>query len=94
MHHHFASRFLVDTLNQLGFSSSYHEVLKYERSAAISEGVQFPDFFPGQFIQYVADNVDHNIRTLDGHNTSHRMGIIATLTPGSKNIRSRIIRKR
>ena len=47
MHHHFASRFLVDTLNQLGFSSSYHEVLKYEGSAAISEGVQFPDFFPG-----------------------------------------------
>ena len=76
----------MDTLNQLGFSSSYHEVLKYEKSAAISEGVQF--------IQYVADNVDHNIRTLDDHNTFHGMDIIATLTPGSKNIRSRIIRRK
>ena len=26
MHHHFASKFLVDILNKLGFSSSYTEV--------------------------------------------------------------------
>ena len=30
----------------------------------------------------MADNVDHNIRTLDGCNTFHGMGIIATYTPG------------
>ena len=33
-------------------------------------------------VQYVADNVDHNIRTLDGHGTFHGMGIIAAT--GSK----------
>ena len=33
------------------------------------------------FMQFVADNVDHNISTLDGHNTFHGMGIIATVTP-------------
>ena len=30
----------------------------------------------GQCLQYVADNVDHNIATLDGHGTFHGMGII------------------
>ena len=32
-------------------------------------------------MQHVADNVDHNIRTIDGLNTFHGMGIIATITP-------------
>ena len=41
-----------------------------------------PDHRPGQFIQFVADNVDHNIRTLDGCNTFHSMGMIASFTPG------------
>ena len=31
------------------------------------------------FVQHVADNVDHNLRTLDGYNTFH--GIIAAVTP-------------
>ena len=34
-------------------------------------------------MQYVADNVDHNIRTLDGHNTFHGMGVIAAVTPAT-----------
>ena len=33
-------------------------------------------------IQFVADNMDHNIRTLDGLGTFHGMGVIAaTLHP-------------
>ena len=37
---------------------------------------------PGHFVQYVADNVDHNVCTLDGQNTFHGMGIrIAAVTP-------------
>ena len=32
-------------------------------------------------MQYVADNVDHNIRTLDGSGTFHGMGIITAITP-------------
>ena len=35
MHHHFASRFLIDTLYAHGFTCSYGEVMKYERSAWI-----------------------------------------------------------
>ena len=37
MHHHFASRFLVDTLNNLGYCSSYSEVKRFESSAAVTQ---------------------------------------------------------
>lgn len=83
LHHHFGSRFLVDTLHRHGFCCSYAEVIKFERSAAVSEGTDIPNLEKGTFVQYVADNVDHNIRTLDGHNTFHGMGMIAVVTPGT-----------
>jgi hypothetical protein len=84
MHHKFGSRFLVDTLCNLGFSVSYSEVQKYESNAAAINNSKILDYFPGRFVQFVADNVDHNIRNLDGLNTFHGMGIIACTTPGSK----------
>jgi len=28
------------------------------------------------FAQYVADNIDHNVCTIDGYNTFHGMGMI------------------
>jgi len=82
MHHHFASKFLIDSLNSHGFCSPYTVVQKYERSAAVNQGTDIPGYTPGRFIQHVADNVDHNTRTLDGSGTFHGMGIIATITPG------------
>ena len=33
---------------------------------------------------HMADNVDHNLRTLDGNDTFHGMGLIVTVTPGTK----------
>ena len=84
MHHHFGSRFLVDSLNSHGFCTSYTEVKKFEMSAASSQATDLPGINPGHFVQFVADNVDHNVRTLDGFNTFHGMGIIATITPGTK----------
>ena len=35
-----------------------------------------------QAVQFMTDNVDHNLGTADGYNTFHGMGIIATITPG------------
>ena len=32
-------------------------------------------------MQYMADKVDHNVCTLNGLNTFHGMGIIATIKP-------------
>ncbi|VDH88715.1 protection of telomeres protein 1 [Mytilus galloprovincialis] len=84
LHHNFASRFLVSTLNNLGFCSSYQEIQKFESSAALTQGVDIPGEICNSFIQFVADNVDHNVRTLDGNNTFHGMGIIAGITPGTK----------
>ncbi|XP_060603948.1 uncharacterized protein LOC132756825 [Ruditapes philippinarum] len=81
MHHHFGSKFLVETLFQLGLCASYGEVQKFEMNAAASNTTSIQDYFPGQFMQFVADNVDHNSCTLDGHNTFHGMDIISCKTP-------------
>ena len=83
IHHHFASRFLIDSMHHHGFCCSYEEVHKFGRNAALSHGTDIPNF-TSQFVHYVADNVDHNIRTLDGNDTFHGMGMIAAITPGTK----------
>lgn len=83
MHKVFGSRFLIDTLNHLGFSSSYTEVQKFQLNAAAQQGIDLPPAKGNDTIQFVADNVDHNSATLDGHNTFHGMGIIAVTTPGA-----------
>jgi hypothetical protein len=69
LHHHFGSKFLIDTLNSLGFSSSYSEVQKFEANAAYKTAKQatHEEAVSGDTsVQFIADNVDHNIRTLDG----------------------------
>ena len=81
LHHHFASEFLIQSLNRLGFCCSYGEVQKYERAAAKTLSVDIPGFTSGHFVQFVADNVDRNSRTLDGRNTFHGMCIIAAVSP-------------
>lgn len=80
VHHSFESQFLVDLLYSLGFCSSYKEVRTYELSAATVQKMNFPAD-DHHFIQYMADNVDHNVATLDGMNTFHGMGMIAAITP-------------
>lgn len=82
MHRQFSSRFLIDSLNSHGFCTSYSEVLKYERSAAVHQGPDIPGIVQGSCLQHVADNVDHTVRTIDGFNTFHSLGIIVTVMPG------------
>ena len=36
---------------------------------------------PTHFMHHVADNADHNSRTLDCRNTFHGIGIICSVTP-------------
>ena len=50
LHHSFASRYLIDTLHQLGFCSSYQEVLLFKQNAAVEQGTAIP--YNGQFVQY------------------------------------------
>ena len=68
LYHHFASRFLIDTLHRLGFCSSYQETQLFNQNVALDQGTDIPDY-NGEFVQYVADNLDHNVRTLDGNDT-------------------------
>ncbi|XP_053402974.1 uncharacterized protein LOC123550249 [Mercenaria mercenaria] len=83
VHHLYSSRFLVDELYQMGFSSSYSEVQRFQSNAAMLLNAVVAGSFPGQFLQYVADNADHNVCTLDGHGTFHGMGMVACSSPGS-----------
>ena len=47
LHHHYKSRFLLDTLCKHGVCSSYQEVKRYERSAALAQGTEIPGYTPG-----------------------------------------------
>ena len=88
VHHLFASKYLVEHLNKLGFCLSYAEVKRYEQSAALSHGTDLEGIVTNSCIQFVADNVDHNIRPLDGTGTFHGMGMAAAVTPAIRSSRS------
>ena len=84
LHQHFSSKFLKDMLHSLGICSSYSEIQRFETNVAIPRGTDIPGYENGQFLQFIADYVDHNVRTLDGYGTFHGMGIIVGSTPGTK----------
>lgn len=85
MHHLFQSRFLVESLCKHGFACSYSEVKKFESCASYCQGSEIPK--SSSFLQFAGDNVDHNLRTIDGKGTFHGMGTIAMLTPKTKLVR-------
>jgi len=75
----------MDTLHEMGFSSSYTEVLCFEKNAADSVA---PDMLADEVdlldraLLFAGDNFNHTILTIIGRWTFHEMGIIAALTPG------------
>ena len=90
MHHLYRSRFLVDTLCQMGFCSSYGETQRFEKNAT---NCDIPNMLgedlidePNMALLMAADNVDHNILSIDGKGTFHGMGMIAAVTPGQKTV--------
>ena len=54
---------------------------RFERSAAFHHGIHIEGINNESYLQHVAENVDHNLRAIDGLNTFHGMGIIAVMTP-------------
>ena len=52
-----------------------------EKNATMTQA-QFTENAAGKFVQFIADNVDQNVVTLDREGTVHMMGIIVTITPG------------
>ena len=75
----FGSRWLTDELFQLGFGVSYTEVSKFKQACVISNSniLQLQQDDDSTFTQFIADNVDHNLVTLDGKGSFHGMGIVA-----------------
>ena len=75
----FGSRWLIDELYRLGFSVSYSEVTRFKQACAANKSSVLellPEMNTDSFTQFIADNVDHNVATLDGQNTFHGIGII------------------
>lgn len=74
---------VVSTLNELGFGSTYGEVKKFQLCASVALHQKRLNTSNENLrvIKYVGDNVDHNLRTLDGKNTFHGMGIISIHAP-------------
>jgi hypothetical protein len=78
IHRQHGSAQLVRQLARWGFSVSLDEVTRYLQSVMQCTNGWLPEeCCEARFTQFVADNVDHNIQTVDGHKTFHGMGIIA-----------------
>ena len=80
-HRRFGSKLLIQIFSSFGLCASYNDTLMYEAAAVLYHP---PFILPpqtGTFIQYVADNADINVNSLDGNNSLHIMGIIQTVTP-------------
>lgn len=80
LHRKYASRYLIDVLAALGVSVSYSECLAFENSAIINHKDCISE---ETFMQFVYDNADFNIRTIDGHGTFHSMGGIMCCSPSN-----------
>lgn len=83
-HRQYASQRLVDILSCMGICASYKEALLYEASSLFHPQPAISPPEEGCFVQYVCDNADHNVATLDGLNTFHAMGIIKIIAPHDK----------
>ena len=89
----FGSKWLINHLSRFGFSISADEVLRYKESAiecTVHVQVQTKD---DQFVQWVADNVDHNIVTLTGKGTFHGMGVISITSKPSSIVTTTAIKR-
>lgn len=74
----YASKELLQILSSLGFCSSSEETQLFEASVLNQPKEINVD---ESFREYVFDNSDHNVNTLDGRNTFHAMGGIEILLP-------------
>jgi len=80
LYRRYASKNLVNLLSSLEFCSSYYEAQTLEMSAVVHAQ---PAFKAELFNQFVFDNADLNVCTIDGLNTFHGMGGIRCITPSS-----------
>jgi len=84
----FRSDVILQELSRLGFCVSYDEITRFKHSAVLAQSSAFnvsdgcrcdTSIRGGKFTQYVGNNVDHNVRTVDSKNTFHGMGVISVM---------------
>ncbi|XP_076055200.1 facilitated trehalose transporter Tret1-like [Oratosquilla oratoria] len=74
----YGSKHLLNVLSALGLCASYAEAALFQVSALQHPAKEPPN---DSFAQFVFDNADVNISTIDGFNTFHSMGGIQCVTP-------------
>lgn len=74
----YGSRNFIKICSSLGYSASYYETEVYLQS--LLEAGE-PEIERGNFFLFVFDNIDINLRTLDGKDTFHALGGIECITP-------------
>ena len=84
--HVLSSKWLLTMLSKLGYSISPDEVNRYKQSVVQTTETELPQKHPLCFTQWSADNVDHNVMTLNGLGVFHGMGIISMSVPCSSPI--------
>ena len=71
-------------MNSLWYCLSYREVLRYERNSAALSKDHITDYMQKETsVKFMADNVDHNLCTLNGENKFHGMEMIVSITGGN-----------
>lgn len=84
MHRQFGSKRFLEVLTCLGLCVPYKEAVLYESSSVFHPHLSISPPEEEYFIQYVCNNADHNMATIDGLNTFHSMGIIKIIIPYDK----------
>jgi len=86
--HTYGSKLLINELATLGFCVSYDEVVRFKQSVVASSDNDNENVpVAGSFTQWVADNADHNVMSLNGSGSFHGMGIISTsVSPSDQDI--------
>ena len=79
--HKYGHRDLIDLLFSFGFCSSYTESGLYKKNAAVAQGAHIDKLTTDSLLHLIADNVDHNAKTLDGEDVIHMMGQMGAITP-------------
>ena len=90
VHRKFGSRLLVHILHKLGFSTGYNEAQLFEASCMKSTP---PTILSDSFMQFVFDNADFDVHTIDGFHTFHCMGGIECVTPAGSMIKPEVIER-
>ncbi|XP_029341748.1 uncharacterized protein LOC100571724 isoform X2 [Acyrthosiphon pisum] len=78
LHRHFGTKRAIDIFSNFGFCASYTDVYVFETSSLLYPQ---PKVDRNSFSQFVFDNADFNINTIDGYNTFHTMGGIQCVVP-------------